>query len=83
MRVLRLTDAVEKKLLGARRASSRDAARVAARIVKDVQRRGDAALFSWTKRLDRVALNSRTVWVSRAEFADARKKCFARISCGD
>jgi histidinol dehydrogenase len=73
MRVLQLTAATEKKLLAARRASSSDAARVAAQIVRDVQRRGDAALFSWTKRLDRLALNSRTVWVSRAEFANARK----------
>ena len=73
MRVLQLTAAIEKKLLAARRSDSRNAARVAARIVQDVQRRGDAALFSWTKRLDRVALNSRTVWVSRAEFAGARK----------
>jgi histidinol dehydrogenase len=72
MRILRLTAATEKKLLGARRASSHDASRIAERIVRDVQRRGDAALFSWTKRLDHVALNSRTVWVSRAEFADAR-----------
>jgi histidinol dehydrogenase len=73
MRVLRLTAAIEKKLIASRRASSRDAARVAARIVQDVRRRGDAALFSWTKRLDRVALNSRTVWATRAEFADAQK----------
>jgi histidinol dehydrogenase len=73
MRVLQLTAATEKKLLVARRAGSRDAARIAERIVHDVQRRGDTALFSWTKRLDRVVLNSRTVWVSRAEFADARK----------
>ena len=73
MRVLRLTSAVEKKLLGARRASGRDAVRVAAGIVRDVQRRGDAAVFSWTERLDRVALNARNVWASRAEFADARK----------
>ncbi len=73
MRVLRLTASTEKEILGARRASSRDAARIATRIVQDVQRRGDAALFSWTKRFDRVGLNSRTVWVSRTEFADARK----------
>jgi len=73
MRILRLTAATEKKLLGARRASGRDAARIAARIVEDVERRGDAALFSWTKKLDRVALNSKNVWASRAEFAEARK----------
>jgi histidinol dehydrogenase len=72
MRVMRLTNAVEKKLLAARRAGSRDAERIAARIVGDVRRRGDAALFAWTKRLDRVALSSRNVWVSPAELAAAR-----------
>jgi len=73
MRVLSLTSATEKKLLAARRASSRDAGRVSARIVADVRRRGDAALFAWTKRLDGWALGPRTVWVSRAELANARR----------
>src|SRR5579864_5235049 len=73
MRILSLTSAIEKKLLAERRSSTRDAARVAARIVQDVRRRGDAALFSWTKSLDRIALNSRSVWVSRAELKNARK----------
>jgi len=73
MRILALTDATERKLLASRRASSRDAERVAARIVEDVRRRGDAALFSWTKRLDRLALGPRNVWVSRAEMLAARK----------
>jgi len=74
MRVLRLTSAVEEKVLASRRASSRDAERVAARIVADVRRRGDAALFEWTKRLDRVALSTRNVWVSQAELVAARKQ---------
>lgn len=74
MRVLPLTNAIEEKVLASRRASSRDAERVAARIVADVRRRGDAALFAWTKRLDRIALNPRNVWVSRAELAAVRKK---------
>ena len=73
MRVLSLTPAVEKKLLASRRASNREAERVAARIIADVRRRGDAALFSWTKRLDGVALNARSVWVSKAEFAEGRR----------
>jgi len=73
MRILPLTDANERKMLASRRASSRDAERVAARIVADVQRRGDAALFSWTRRLDRLALGLRNVWVSRAEMVAARK----------
>ncbi len=74
MRVLPLTDATERKLLASRRASSRDAERVAARIVEDVRRRGDAALSSWTKRLDGLALGPRNLWVTRAEMLAARKK---------
>ena len=74
MRVLRLTNATEDQVLASRRASSRDAERVAAGIVEDVRRRGDAALFSWTKRLDRLALGPRTVWATRAEMARAARK---------
>src|SRR5580692_4152070 len=73
MRILPLTDATEKKILASRRASSRDAERIASRIVQDVRRRGDAALFSWTKRLDKLALSPRNVWVSRAELSAASK----------
>ena len=53
-------------MLASRRDSSRDAERVAARIVEDVRRRGDAALFSWTKRLDRVGAQSARTCGSRA-----------------
>jgi len=73
MRIRRLTKATEEEVLASRRALSREAERVAARIVEDVQRRGDTALFSWTRRLDGVALNSRNVWVSRAELAQAAR----------
>ncbi len=73
MRILPLTKATQAKILGSRRDSSRSAERVAARIVADVRRRGDAALFSWTKRLDRLALNAKSVWVSPAEMAKATK----------
>lgn len=71
MRILPLTNATQAKILGSRRDSSRSAERVAARIVADVRRRGDAALFSWTKKFDRVALSAKSVWVSRAELAKA------------
>ncbi|MDE3109620.1 MAG: histidinol dehydrogenase [Acidobacteriota bacterium] len=72
MRILPLTESLEKRLLGSRRASSRQAERVARRIVEDVRRRGDAALLAWTKRLDRLALTPRTVWVPRKELEKAR-----------
>lgn len=74
MRILRLTDATAKKILVSRSASSRDAARTATRIVNDVRRRGDAALFAWTKRFDKISLDSRNVWVSRAELSSGRKR---------
>jgi histidinol dehydrogenase len=74
MRILRLTDATAKKILASRSASSRDAARIATRIVNDVRRRGDTALFAWTKRFDNLSLDSRNVWVSRAELSSARKR---------
>ena len=73
MRILPLTESTEKKFLASRRKSSREAERVARRIVEDVRRRGDAALFAWTKRLDRLTLTPRSVWVPPAELAKARR----------
>jgi histidinol dehydrogenase len=73
MRVLALTETTARRVLGSRRAVSRGAERVAARIIADVRRRGDRALFAWTKRFDRIALSPRSVWVSQAELAAARK----------
>ncbi len=73
MRVLQLTQSTERTFLASRGASSRAAELVARRIVDDVRRRGDTALFAWTKRLDRLNLTPRNVWVSRAELVKARK----------
>ncbi len=56
MRILRLTSAIEEKILAQRRGRDLVAERAAARIVRDVQRRGDAALFYWTKRFDRLGV---------------------------
>jgi histidinol dehydrogenase len=79
MRILQLTNAVQEKLLAARRDSSRAAEDVASRIVHDVRRRGDRALFSWTKRLDHVSLEAKSVWVSPAEMASARRQVSAEF----
>jgi len=73
MRILPLTESTENKFLSSRRASSHEAERVARRIVEDVRKRGDAALFAWTRKLDKLALTPRSVWVSGAELAKARK----------
>ena len=58
-RILQLTAATEKQLLRARQFRDTDAERVAAKIIADVRKRGDAALFAWTKKLDRLNLNSK------------------------
>jgi histidinol dehydrogenase len=74
MRVLALTPAAQEKVLASRRDSSREAERIASRIVEDVRRRGDAALFAYTKKFDRVALSQKNVWVPPAELKQAVRK---------
>ena len=74
MRVLPLTLATQERVLASRRENSREAERIAWRIVEDVRRRGDAALFAYTKRFDRVVLTPRNVWVPRAELQRALGK---------
>ena len=77
MRVLRLTGAIEEKILAQRRGHDLVAERAAARIVRDVQRRGDAALFYWTKRFDCLALRRNNVWVTGDEMRRASRRVSA------
>jgi histidinol dehydrogenase len=77
MRVLRLTGAIAEKILAQRCARDRVAERAAARIVRDVQRRGDAALFHWTKRFDGMDLQRHDVWVAREELRSASRRVSA------
>jgi histidinol dehydrogenase len=72
MRILALSDRVAGEILAARQRGNAAAERVSARIVADVRRRGDAALFSWARRLDGARLTPRTLWVSAAERRAAR-----------
>jgi histidinol dehydrogenase len=73
MRILKLTGAVEKKLLAARKSRDALAEKVAAKIIADVRRRGDAALLFWTKKLDGIDLARHGIWVSRREIEGAQK----------
>jgi histidinol dehydrogenase len=74
MRILKLTPAVEKQLAEMREGQDREASSVAFKLVADVRRRGDAALFHWTKKLDRTDLANGGLWVSPSEMAAARKR---------
>jgi len=71
MRILALTLPVEKELLASRLRHDRKAEQKAASIVADVQARGDRALFAWTRRLDGVALERRSLWVTPREIRNA------------
>src|ERR1700744_6151841 len=61
IRILKLNAATEKQLLHARQFRDIEAERVAAKIIADVRKRGDTALFAWTKKLDRLNLTTKTV----------------------
>jgi len=74
MRILKLTPRIEKWLLARRTRHDEKAQAVAAQIVADVRKRGDAALFAWTKRLDRVNLDREGVWISRKETGAAERR---------
>lgn len=74
MRVLPLTPTTMRRLLAPRRAHDAAAERVAARIVGDVRKRGDAALFRWTERLDGVALTRKSLWITPRELRTARRE---------
>jgi histidinol dehydrogenase len=74
MRILGLTRALENKLLGARLVRDRHALRIASRIVADVRRRGDPALWAWTKTLDGFAASPATLWIPKREIREAVQK---------
>jgi histidinol dehydrogenase len=78
MRIEALTESAAKKFLAVRRRSDVAAERVAAKIVADVRLRGDAALFSWTRKLEHRRLTAKTLWVPTAE----RRAALRRISPG-
>ncbi len=72
MRIVRLTPNVKKALLASRQRRDAGAERVAAKIVDDLRKRGDAALFAWTKRLDGTDLRRVGVWITSRELRAAR-----------
>lgn len=74
MRILKLTRAVERKLLAGRHAHDAQAHRAAARIIGDVRRRGDAALFAWVKKLDGLDLRKEGVWIAPGAIAAAERE---------
>jgi len=79
MRILKLTPAVEKKLLRARQERDVEAEHIASKIIDDVRRRGDAALFAWAKKLDGIHLRLEELWVREREIRAAQKQVSAEF----
>src|SRR3989449_4148027 len=73
MKIRKLTSATEKKIFAARAARDVEAERVATEIVADVRKRGDKALFEWTKKLDGIDLIAEGVWIGEQEIRSARR----------
>jgi histidinol dehydrogenase len=70
MRIVKLTKNVERALLFGRRERDGKAHRVAARIIADVRKRGDAAIREWTKNFDGVDSRA-SMWASSREIERA------------
>jgi histidinol dehydrogenase len=74
MKLIELNKANAEKLLADRRRRELAAEGVAARILADVRRRGDAAVLRWTRRLDGLRLEPATLWVAKGEREAARRE---------
>jgi histidinol dehydrogenase len=74
MRIIKLTPAIEKQLLRARQELDGEAQRIAAEIIQDIRRRGDAALSFWAKKLDDIDLQREGLWIGEGEIRAARKQ---------
>jgi histidinol dehydrogenase len=73
MRILKLTPAVEKKLLAARVSHDAEAQSVAAQIVADVRKHGDSSLLAWARKLDDANLSTESLWISQKEIRRAER----------
>ncbi|MEM8985423.1 MAG: histidinol dehydrogenase [Pseudomonadota bacterium] len=62
-------------LMGAKREVSEDVGAVAADILADVKANGDAAVFRYTEKFDRLTLDAKSVRISEVEIDAAVKAC--------
>ena len=79
MRIVKLNPRTEKWLLSRRTHQDREAQAVAAEIIADVRKRGDAAILAWTKKLDDVDLGKTGVWLAQKEIKGAQKHVSAEF----
>ncbi len=73
MRILKLTPQTERWLLARRAQEDAEARNTVAEIVADVRKRGDTALFAYTKKFDNTDLAKSGVWILKQEIRAAQK----------
>jgi len=73
MKILKLRPRIEKWLLGCRAQQDAETLKIAAEIVANVRKRGDAALFAYTKKFDHVDLDKTGVWITQEGIRAAQK----------
>lgn len=73
MRILKLTPKLERRLLARRAQNDSEAQKVAAEIVSDVRLRGDAALLSWTRKLNDANFSMKNIWIPQKEINSAKR----------
>jgi histidinol dehydrogenase len=79
MRILKLNSQTEKWLLARRAQQDAETHTIAAEIVADVRKRGDAALFAYTKKFDDTDLAKTGVWITQKESRAAQKATSAEF----
>ena len=79
MRIQKLTESAAERIETKRRQRDEKAEHAAARIVRDVRRRGDRAAAEWAARLDGARMASGRFWVSAGELSRARRNAPAQV----
>src|SRR6202140_1944967 len=74
MRIIKLTNSVAAKVLARRSSHDAAAERIAARILTDVRKNGDRALFRWALHPDGLRLTRKSLWIPRGETRAASRK---------
>src|SRR5579863_4562413 len=80
MRAQKLTDEFAAKFLARRSSHDAAAEQIAAQILADVRRNGDAALFRWALRLDGMRLTRKSLWITRPEIRAASRNVPRELS---
>lgn len=79
MQILKLTHQTEKRLLARRAQHDAEIHATAAKIIADVRKHRDAALFAYAKKFDHTDLRRAGVWITQKEIRVAQKATSAQF----